>query len=136
MIPLTAQYSDAALRQKLALIVKQYPLAGRTYIDAFTKLFCARCQVADGLCVNSGTNALILVLHALQIKAGEAILLPVYTCKAILDALMLLGIKPVLADNYLDYGAADFNLDEADARRRLDAIKVKAIILPYMFGKV
>src|SRR3989338_5142918 len=136
MIYLTSKYSDQSLRKKLVAILQKYAFDQKIYINFFVEAFCRRYNMIGGLCTNSGTNALIMVLHSLQIKSGDAVLLPTYTCKAILDALVLLGINPVFADNYLDYKQADFNLDEADVGYRLASSKVKAIILPYMFGKI
>lgn len=134
MISLTKQYSDAELRKEFLGIIKNYDFTGAKYTDKFIEKFLNLYGLKYGICLNSCTSALIMSLYALGVKRNDKVIMPSYTCKAILDAVNLLGIKPVFADNYLDYKNSDFNLDEEDAIKKINP-RVKAIILPYMFGK-
>lgn len=135
MISLTKQYSDAKLRKEFLGIIKNYDFTGAKYTDKFIENFLGLYGLKYGICLNSCTNALIMSLYALGIKRNDEVIMPSYTCKAVLDAANLAGIKPVFADNYLDYKNSDFNLDEEDVLKKMNP-RVKAVILPYMFGKV
>ena len=56
--------------------------------------------------VSNGTSALYLSLYALGIEEGDEVILPTYTCSALLNAIYMLKAKPVLVDVYLE----DFNI--------------------------
>lgn len=80
--------------------------------------------------VHTGSAALHLALLALDVRPGDRVLLPTYTCAAVLNAVKYAGAEPVLAD----VDPATANLDPADARRRLRA-RTRALIVPHMFGR-
>lgn len=81
------------------------------------------------LAANSGTSALHLILLGLGVTRGDRVLIPSYVCSSLLNAIMYLQAKPVVCD----IDAHNYNLSFAAARPKITK-KVKAIILPYMFG--
>lgn len=80
--------------------------------------------------VHSGSAALHLALLALDVGPGDRVVLPSYTCAAVLNAVRYVGAREILAD--VDPETA--NLDPAHVRRRLRA-RTKALIVPHMFGR-
>ena len=58
------------------------------------------------MAVQSGTAALHLALLALDVQAGDEVVVPTYACVSLLHAVHYVGAKPVLVDV-----AEDFNLD-------------------------
>lgn len=80
--------------------------------------------------VHSGSAALHLALLALDVKAGDRVVIPSYTCAAVLNAVNYVGADAVLADADPRTG----NLDPADVKRRLRR-GTAALIVPHMFGK-
>lgn len=135
MINLTQPFFDQKVKQEFITAIKNHDFDGNIYIKRFIDELGATYGLPYGLCVNSGTSALIISLATAGVKRGDSVMVPVYTCKAILDAIYLLGAKPILVDVYCDYKKMDFNLDEEAASKKLTA-DIKSIILPYAFGKV
>lgn len=77
----------------------------------------------------NGFSAIHLALLALNIKPGDEVIIPAYTCFALLYPIRLIGATAVFAD------IADnaFNMSVATVENVLTA-KTKAIIWPHMFG--
>ena len=80
-------------------------------------------------CAN-GTDALTLALLSLQLPAGAEVIVPAFTYVATLEAAVLLGLKPVLADVRPD----TFNLDPAAAEAAITP-RTGAIIAVHLFGQ-
>lgn len=83
-----------------------------------------------GIAVSSGTSALILALKALQIKPGDEVIIPSYTCSALWHAVKAVNAVP----RFADIETATFNLDFSAVKQNISA-KTRAIIFPHMFGQ-
>lgn len=85
---------------------------------------------AKAAAVSNGTAALHLALLALGIGAGDEVIVPAQTFVADINAVMLVGAKPVMADcTSFD----DWNMDPADIERKLTD-KTKAVIIVHYAG--
>lgn len=82
-----------------------------------------------GAVVSSGTTALHLALLALGVKKGDEVILPAYSCQALLNAVLYVEARPRLVDINL----ATFNIDPVVIERVITP-QTKAIIVPHMFG--
>jgi len=82
-----------------------------------------------GVATNSGTSALHLALLALGLSNGDEVLVPSYTCVALLHAVRYVGATP----RVVDIEPEGYNLCAHESRRRLTR-RVKAVIIPHMFG--
>jgi dTDP-4-amino-4,6-dideoxygalactose transaminase len=96
----------------------------------------AFCGARHALTCSSGTDALLLVLMAKGIGAGDAVICPAFTFTATAEVVALVGAIPVFAD----VAEASFNLDPQSCRRalataRAAGLKPKAIIPVDMFGQ-
>lgn len=67
-------------------------------VDAFEHEFAAYCGARHCVGVNSGTAALILALRALDLGAGDEVLVPANTFAATAFAVLEAGATPVLVD--------------------------------------
>src|SRR5262250_3480874 len=65
---------------------------------AFEQEIAALCGVRHGIGVASGTDALILALRAVGVRAGDEVVLPPFTFVATGSAVSALGARPVFAD--------------------------------------
>jgi perosamine synthetase len=100
------------------------PIAGEVEAD-----WCERTGVTAAACVASGVGALRLGLWSLGIGPGDEVIMPAYSCVALLNAALVLGATPVLADVLAD----EWVLDPADAAARVTD-RTRGIIAVNLFG--
>lgn len=110
-------------------------LEGGSYIlgpevESFEQDFSAYCQTAYGVGVNSGTDALILTLKALDIGPGDEVVTVSHTALATVSAVLAAGATPVLVDIDPIY----YTLDPAALG---DAIttRTRAIVPVHLYGQ-
>ncbi len=82
-----------------------------------------------GVGVASGTDALMLSLHAAGVAPGDDVAVPAFTFIATASAVSALGARPVL----VDIEPATFAIDPARIESRLTP-RTKAIIAVHLFG--
>ena len=80
--------------------------------------------------VANGTDALVLVLDALGVGAGDEVICPSFTFYATPESIARCGATPVFAD----IDASTMNLDPADVADRITP-RTKAIIAVHLFGR-
>jgi dTDP-4-amino-4,6-dideoxygalactose transaminase len=96
----------------------------------------AFCGARHAITCSSGTDALLLVLMAKGVGAGDAVICPAFTFTATAEVVALAGAVPVFAD----IAEESFNLDpqscrQAIATARAAGLVPKAIIAVDMFGQ-
>jgi dTDP-4-amino-4,6-dideoxygalactose transaminase len=87
------------------------------------------CGASHGIGVASGTDALIVALHACGIQAGDEVLVPPFTFVATGSAVSALGAKPV----FLDIRPDTYNIDPAELERRITP-KTRAVVVVHLYG--
>lgn len=78
---------------------------------------------------NSGTDALMLGLRALDIGPGDEVITSAFTYFATVEAIAEVGAKPVMADIDL----ATFNIDPKSIERKITK-RTKAVLVVHLFG--
>ncbi|MFH1407231.1 MAG: DegT/DnrJ/EryC1/StrS aminotransferase family protein [Candidatus Omnitrophota bacterium] len=114
----------------VADVIKSKQISQGALVRKFEKHLAGFISVKDTVAVSSGTAALHLALLSLGIREGDEVILPSFTCAAVLNAVLYTGAKPVFADIELD----DYNISLKDAKRRISK-KTKALLLVHMFGE-
>lgn len=98
-------------------------------VEKFEQEFAAHFGFANAVATNSGTAALHLALIGMGVGGGDEVIVPVYVCTALLNAVHFVGAKPVLAD--VDPRSGNLDVESAKALVNPDT---RAIIVPHMFG--
>ena len=86
--------------------------------------------VREGIGVANGTDALVVLMDALGIGAGDEVICPAFTFYATAEAVARRGATPVFAE----VDAATMNLDPEDVSARITE-RTKAIIAVHLFGR-
>ena len=86
--------------------------------------------VRETIGVANGTDALVLVLDALGIGAGDEVVCPAFTFYATAEAIARRGATPVFAD----VDVATMNLDPEDVAARITR-RTKAVLAVHLFGR-
>lgn len=81
--------------------------------------------------VNSGTDALLLTLHALGVGPNDQVVVPAFTFIACVDVIIRLGAKPIL----VDVNPSTFAIAPEHLQQSISAQRTKAIILVHLFGQ-
>ncbi len=85
--------------------------------------------------VSSGTEALYLILRALDLPLGSVILLPSFTFVATAEVVLRAGLKPVFVDIEEDSVNLDpFHLQETYRKCKKEGLKVSGVIAVSLFG--
>jgi perosamine synthetase len=82
----------------------------------------------QALSYNSGRSALLAILQAFGIHAGDEVLLQAFTCVAVPNSVLWAGAKPI----YVDIDTS-LNLDVIDAQKKITS-KTRAIIVQHTLG--
>ena len=80
--------------------------------------------------VNSGTDALIIALKALDVKKGDEVILPSLTASATLASVISINAKPVFAE----IDSNHLTINPEDIERRISK-KTKLIIAVHLYGQ-
>jgi dTDP-4-amino-4,6-dideoxygalactose transaminase len=115
----------AALR-----VLRSGMVGGGEEVEKFERALEKTVGKGRAVAVHTGSAALHLALLGLGVGPGDRVILPTYTCAAVLNAVNYTGAEGVLADVLPE----TCNLDPDDVKRRLRA-GTKAIIVPHMMGR-
>lgn len=113
----------------VARVLQSAHLSQGTEVELFEGEVAAFVQRRGGVATSSGTAALHLSLLALGVGPGDEVLLPSYTCVAVLHAVRHAGAVPRL----VDIADGEYAMSLRDAQLRMTA-RTRAIIVPHMFG--
>ena len=95
----------------------------------FEKELASYLSVRHAAGVNSGTDAILIALRALNIGTGDEVIVPAMSFFATVEPIILLGAKPVFAD----IDPISYAIDPSAAAARITP-RTKAIIVVHLYG--
>jgi dTDP-4-amino-4,6-dideoxygalactose transaminase len=132
MLDLCAQYAalQNEIQQALAAVLESQQFILGREVQTFEREMAAFCGVEHAVGLASGTDALILSLHAAGVGRGDEVVVPAFSYVATADCVSLLGATPVFADILPD----TFNIDPADIEARITS-RTRAIVPVHLYGQ-
>ena len=98
-------------------------------VTRFEQNFAKRMGARYAIGVGSGTDALLMTLHALGIQPGDEIICPVFTFVATADVVPRMGANLVFADINADYTI------DVESVRALITENTRAVLAVHLFGR-
>ncbi len=130
IIPRTA----IPLGNKEFAVALQGLLAGEDFagedIAEFENELAAYLGVEKIFASNSGRTALYTALQALDLKPGQEVIVPAYTCAIVFEVIIRLRLKPVL----VDVNPATYNIDPELVSKAITS-ETRVIIPVHLFGR-
>ena len=99
-------------------------------VEAFEREAAEALGVQETVSCANGTDALVLVLDAMEIGPGDEVICPTFTFYATAEAIARRGATPIFAE----IDPVTLNLDPVDVDRRLTS-RTKAIMPVHLFGR-
>jgi dTDP-4-amino-4,6-dideoxygalactose transaminase len=132
LVDVKAQYAPLIpeLQQRFAQVLEDGQFVLGPNVKAFEEEAAAYLGVPATVGVANGTDALVLVLDAMEIGAGDEVICPSFTFYATAEAIARRGAIPVFAE----IDPATYNLDPEDVDRRISA-RTKAIMPVHLYGR-
>ncbi len=133
LLDLKTQY--AALKHeimpRLEAVLDSQVLIGGPEVERFEKECAAYCGTKDAIAISSGTDAILCALMAMDVKAGDEVILPSFTFFATAGCVHRLGAKPV----FVDIEPETFNMNPEAIEAKITA-KTKAVMPVHLFGQM
>lgn len=129
---LDAQY--AAIRseidQAITAVLKKAQFIGGEPVKQFEEAFAKKLTVKHCISTGNGTDSLFLILKALNIKAGNEVITPAFSCIPSAETISLTGATPVFCDVDSRY----YTIDPDQVKKKITS-RTKAVIAVHLYGQ-
>ncbi len=128
---LSKQLSDLGpdLDAAVLKVLQSGQYIGGQEVQAFEESFAQIIGVANAVSCNSGTDALVLALRALEIGPGDEVITCSFSFFATAEAISLVGARPV----FVDINPANYLIDFSKIEKAITSA-TKAILPVHLFG--
>jgi dTDP-4-amino-4,6-dideoxygalactose transaminase len=132
LIDVKAQYAPLLPQIKAAIddVLDKGTFVFGPNVTAFEEEAARYLGVRETVGVGNGTDAIVLVLNALEIGAGDEVICPAFTFYASAEAIARAGATPVFAD----IDPVTLNLDPERVAEKITP-RTKAILAVHLFGR-
>jgi len=132
LVDVKAQYAPLIpqLKDAFASVLEDGRFVFGPNVAAFEQEAAAYLGVRQAVGVGNGTDALVLVLNAMEIGAGDEVICPAFTFYATAEAIARAGATPVFAD----IDPVTLNVDAEDVARKITP-RTKALMPVHLFGR-
>ncbi|MGH3133549.1 MAG: DegT/DnrJ/EryC1/StrS family aminotransferase [Gaiellaceae bacterium] len=132
LVDVKAQYAPLTpqIRRAIDEVLESGQFVLGPNVTAFEEEAARYLGVRETIGVGNGTDAIVLVLNALEIGAGDEVICPAFTFYATAEAIARVGATPVFAD----IDPQTLNLDPGKVAERMTP-RTKAIVPVHLFGR-
>jgi len=132
MVDIVSQYNiyESEINTRILSVLKSGSYIQGSEVKKFESLLSQYLNSKHVISCANGTDALYLALMSLDLQPGDEIIVPTFTFVSTVEAVCLLGLKPVFIDIEPDTFLLNHNLIQA-----LLSNKTKAIIPVQLFGQ-
>ena len=132
LVDVKAQYAPLLpqIRQAIDDVLESGQFVFGPNVSAFEEEAARYLGVREAVGVGNGTDAIVLVLNALEIGSGDEVICPAFTFYATAEAVARVGATPVFAD----IDPQTLNLDPERVAERITT-RTKAIMPVHLFGR-
>ena len=131
-VDLSRQYKQE--RKKIIKVIDEVLLKGNyvggDQVDLFEKRIAKFCNTKYCVALNSGTDALVLALHALGVRRGDEVITPPNSFVASTAVITHIGAKPIFVDV-----KPDQNIDPEEIEKKITK-KTKFIMPVHLTGRM
>jgi dTDP-4-amino-4,6-dideoxygalactose transaminase len=129
---LQSQYAELQpqLHAALARVLASGQVILGAEVSALEEEIAAYCGSSHGVGCGSGSDALSLALHALEIGPGDEVILPPFTFFASAGSVCRTGARPVFAD----IDPLTYNIDPSQVENKITP-RTRAILVVHLFGQ-
>jgi dTDP-3-amino-3,4,6-trideoxy-alpha-D-glucose transaminase len=120
----------AELLTAIASVARESAFTLGAEVESFEREFAAYCEAEYAIGVSSGTDALVLALRALEVGAGDEVVVPANSFIATAEAVSLVGARPRFAD--VDPGTGTVTAEHVE-----DAMgpRTRCLIPVHLYGR-
>lgn len=132
MVDLQGQYIkiQAEINSAIQNVLNSTAFINGPEVDAFSRALGNHVGSSFTIPVANGTDALQIAMMALDLKAGDEVILPVHTYVATAEVIALLGLTPV----FVDVDADTFNLSVTQIEKKITS-RTRAIVPVHLYGQ-
>jgi len=123
------QIQDEVEKRILDVARSQMLILGKE-VEELERKVAEYCGVEYAIGCSSGTDALLMALMAIDVKAGDEVIIPTYSFFATAGVVVRLNAVPV----FVDSDSITFNIDANAIEAKINA-KTKAIIPVHLYGQ-
>lgn len=122
--------SDKEIEYTTTVIKQGWLSPGGEFNKKFEESFAKLIGKHYSIAVQSGTAALHTALLALDLKPGDTVVVPAYTCAACITSVLQMGAEPIL----IDVEPKTFGMDAAILEEVLSTQTIKAVMVVHVYG--
>ncbi|MBX2967748.1 MAG: DegT/DnrJ/EryC1/StrS family aminotransferase [Cyclobacteriaceae bacterium] len=129
---LDVQYTaiQSEIDRAIAAVLTKAQFIGGEPVKQFEDAFAEKLSVKHCISTGNGTDSLFLILKALNIKAGDEVITPAFSCIPSAETISLTGAKPVFCDVDPHY----YTIDPEQVKRKITS-RTKAVIAVHLYGQ-